>query len=143
MVANADLLEDVHHVKLDPFFDDLSSFDEDDVYVSNGNSLSSGRNVLVLSCVSAMHCYAVRELVSFGDLVFHDGLDVGESGEEYQLIAFSLFKTHWFSACSGVKKVIGINEFHYNIYVSSFIGFEIAASHRLVEFRQHRVHTLP
>ena len=38
MVENADLLENVHHVKLDPFFDDLSSFDEDDVYLSDGNS---------------------------------------------------------------------------------------------------------
>ena len=49
MVANADLLENVHHVKLDPFFDDLSSFDEGDVYVSDGNSLSGGRNALILS----------------------------------------------------------------------------------------------
>lgn len=61
MVANADLLENVHHVKLDPFFDDLSSFDEDDVYVSDGNSLSCGRNALILSCVGVMHCYAVRD----------------------------------------------------------------------------------
>jgi len=51
MVANADLLENIHHVKLDPFFDDLSSFDEGDVYVSDCNSFSSCRNAMILSCV--------------------------------------------------------------------------------------------
>jgi hypothetical protein len=141
-VTSADLLEDIHHVKFDPFFDDLFGFDEGDVYVSDGNSFSCCWNVLILSCVSAMHCYAAHDLVAFGDLVFHGGLDVGESRKEYHLVAFSFVEIHWFSPCSRVKNVVGVYEFHYSVYISRFIGFEIAASYGLVEFRQHSVHTL-
>jgi hypothetical protein len=75
MVTNADLVEDIHHIKLDPFFDDLSSSDEGDIYEGDGNSLSSWRNALILSCVTATHHYATRDLVAFGDLVFHNGLE--------------------------------------------------------------------
>ena len=71
----SDLLENIRHVKLDPFFDDLSSFHEGDVYVRDRNSLSSCRNPLIHSCVSAIHCYATRDLVAFGDLVFRNGLE--------------------------------------------------------------------
>jgi hypothetical protein len=74
MVANADLVEDIHHIKLDPFFDNLSSFDEGDIYEGDDNSLSSWRNALILYCVIATHRCATRDLVAFGDLVFHDGV---------------------------------------------------------------------
>jgi hypothetical protein len=70
IALGTDLLENAHHVKLDPFFCDLSSFDEGDVYVSDRNSLSSCRDALILSSVSAIHGYASHDLVAFCDMVF-------------------------------------------------------------------------
>jgi hypothetical protein len=90
-----------------------------------------------------MRCYAAHDLVTSGDLVFHNGLDVRESQKEHQSIAFSGVEIHWFSPSPKVKTIVGVYEFHHNIYVSRVIGFKIAASYRLVKFRQHSVHTLP
>ena len=79
MVTNAYLLENVHHVKLNSFLDDLSGFYESDVHESDGDSLSCSNDSLILSSVSAMHSHVTRDLIALSDLVFHNSFDVGES----------------------------------------------------------------
>ena len=88
ILVDANLLQNIRSVVLDPFFKDLSSPEEDNVHVGYHNSFSSCRNPLIFCWMSVVHCYAIGDLVDLSDLVFHDCLDVGESPEKPRFIFF-------------------------------------------------------
>jgi hypothetical protein len=88
VLAGSDLLQNIRSVVFNPFFNDFSSLDKDDVHVGYHNSLSSRGDTLIFTSVSAIPCYAIGDLAILSDLVFHNCLDVGESSEKHRFISF-------------------------------------------------------